>query len=142
MNEENAAELTPWAWVAHCEKSGGEPIFVTAQVAAQLQKFDDWDVFQVAKLPSAAVQVATGLNNQPKMPTLVRQQAEKPCSQPQAHPARCGCEQEAGEYVQVDRAHQLLSRILRFDLAVKQGQEVQLCQLLSEIGVYLREQGK
>lgn len=138
MSGNDAADITPWAWVAHCPRSGGEPIFVTAEQAAELKKFDDWDVFQVGKIPSRAGHDVGVVNNQPKMPMP----ADNPCSQPQAHPARCGCEQVASKFVHCGNAHNLLSRVMDFDLATKQGQAVQLRQLLSEIGNYLKEQGQ
>jgi hypothetical protein len=88
---ESAPAQEPWGWIAHCAKSGGEPIIVTETIAKELSKFDDWDVFQVARLPQSGALPSVTTCEVP-VADKTEQRVSKACDQPQAHPARCGCE--------------------------------------------------
>lgn len=135
----------PWGWIAHCAKSGGEPIIVTETVAKELSKFDDWEVFQVVRVPPAtpgapgkeASFVGKILSEQAKVAMgMENQRVVKPCDQPQAHPARCGC------VPQGSTANQLLARVVEFDKSARTDQGFNLSKLVSDIQEYLQEQGQ
>lgn len=138
----------PWGWIAHCARSGGEPIIVTETIAKELSKFDDWDVFQVARLPQSDALPSKADNHAPvadktgqvarAIPEMSgeRQQVTKTCDQPQAHPARCGCVPPE------NRANQLLAQVLEFDKSARTDQGFNLSKLVGEIKKYLQEQGQ
>lgn len=145
---EPATAQEPWGWIAHCAKSGGEPIIVTETIAKELSKFDDWDVFQVGRLPQSGALSSKADSHAPvadktgqgaRVITDVSgecQQAAKPCDQPQAHPARCGCVPPE------NTANQLLARVLEFDKSARTDQGFNLSKLVGEIEKYLQEQGQ
>jgi hypothetical protein len=132
---ESAPAQEPWGWIAHCAKSGGEPIIVTEAIAKELSKFDDWDVFQVGRLPQSGTSPSVTSSEVP-VADKAEQGVSKACDQPQAHPARCGC------VPQGDRANQLLARVVEFDKSARTDQGFNLSKLVNDIQAYLQEQGQ
>ncbi|WP_274644092.1 hypothetical protein [Pseudomonas serbica] len=132
---ESALAQEPWGWIAHCAKSGGEPIIVTEAIAKELSKFDDWDVFQVARLPQTGALLSV-ISSEVPVADKAEQGVSKACDQPQAHPARCGCVPER------NTANQLLARVVEFDKSARTDQGFNLSKLVNDIQDYLQEQGQ
>jgi hypothetical protein len=132
---ESAPAQEPWGWIAHCAKSGGEPIIVTDTIAKELSKFDDWDVFQVGRLPQSGALPSVTTREVP-VADKAEQGVSKACDQPQAHPARCGC------VPQGNTANQLLARVVEYDKSARTDQGFNLSKLVRDIQEYLQEHGQ